>query len=161
MVHSLELSFTNEGALEFHIVGDGVQHRLLCQLTANATGRPVIAGPVEATALGNVLVQAMAHGENRNVAEARDVAARSFDTERYEPEAAEEWNKAYQRYKAHHTRSESIMPTNNSKLTLYIATEASDDHPGTIGRPLRTLERAVSLLKICEQKLDELVIYLR
>ena len=45
-----------------HVVGGGSQNRLLCQLTADATGRKVVAGPVEATALGNILVQARAAG---------------------------------------------------------------------------------------------------
>ena len=69
-----------------HIVGGGSQNRLLCQLTADATGKPVMAGPVEATALGNVLVQARAAGElSGNLADLRKVAAGSAAPERYEP----------------------------------------------------------------------------
>ncbi|UDY34915.1 rhamnulokinase [Dermatobacter hominis] len=69
-----------------HIVGGGAQNELLCRLTADATGRPVIAGPVEATALGNVLVQARAHGAApRSLEELRAVVAGSFDLRRYEP----------------------------------------------------------------------------
>ena len=69
-----------------HIVGGGSQNALLCQLTADATGRSVIAGPVEATALGNVLVQARAHGAApTRLAALRSVVASSFDLHRYEP----------------------------------------------------------------------------
>ncbi|HSN36281.1 MAG TPA: rhamnulokinase family protein [Arthrobacter sp.] len=71
-----------------HIVGGGSQNRLLCQLTADATGKPVVAGPVEATALGNVLVQARAAGELRGgLTDLRKVAAGSATLERYEPAA--------------------------------------------------------------------------
>jgi rhamnulokinase len=71
-----------------HIVGGGSQNRLLCQLTADATGKPVIAGPVEATALGNVLVQARAAGElSGGLAELRKIVASGTVLERYEPGA--------------------------------------------------------------------------
>ena len=69
-----------------HVVGGGSQNTLLCQLTADAAGVPVLAGPVEATALGNVLVQARAHGALSATLEAlRSVIAASFTLRRYEP----------------------------------------------------------------------------
>jgi rhamnulokinase len=69
-----------------HIVGGGSQNRLLCQLTANATGRQVVAGPVEATALGNVLIQARAAGDLAGgLAELRKIVAGGTALERYEP----------------------------------------------------------------------------
>ncbi|HEY0827363.1 MAG TPA: rhamnulokinase family protein [Bacilli bacterium] len=81
-----------------HIVGGGVQHRLLCQLTAEATGKPVMAGPVEATVAGNLLVQAITHGEISDEAEAREVVFRSFSTDTYEPSNKGLWEEAYGRY---------------------------------------------------------------
>jgi rhamnulokinase len=72
-----------------HIVGGGSQNRLLCQLTADATGKPVIAGPVEATALGNVLVQARAAGQLAGgLPELRKIVAGGTALGRYEPLAA-------------------------------------------------------------------------
>jgi rhamnulokinase len=68
-----------------HIVGGGSQNRLLNQLAANITGRVVIAGPVEATAIGNVLIQAMGAGVVKDLKEAREIVARSFPVERFEP----------------------------------------------------------------------------
>jgi len=69
-----------------HVVGGGSQNTLLCQLTANATGRPVIAGPVEATALGNVLVQARATGAAAGgLAQLRRIIAAGTTFRRYEP----------------------------------------------------------------------------
>ena len=68
-----------------HVVGGGARNRLLCQLAADATGRPVVAGPVEATAAGNVLMQALALGHLGSLAEARDVVRRSFEIATYEP----------------------------------------------------------------------------
>ena len=80
-----------------HIIGGGAQNRLLNQLTADATGRSVIAGPVEATAIGNILVQAIALGQLGSLAEARAVVRRSFELDRYQPAAAADWDAAYQR----------------------------------------------------------------
>ena len=67
-----------------HMVGGGIQNKLLCQLTADATGKDIIAGPVEASAIGNILVQLAALGAV-DPAEVRRVAARSCSTVRYQP----------------------------------------------------------------------------
>jgi rhamnulokinase len=76
-----------------HIVGGGSQNSLLCQFTADATRLPVLAGPVEATALGNVMVQAYARGHVRSLEEIRDVVRRSTDINRYTPgDDAAEWD---------------------------------------------------------------------
>ena len=68
-----------------NVIGGGARNALLCQLTADVTGREVIAGPVEATALGNVLVQARAAGELASLSDMRAVSAASFEPVRYEP----------------------------------------------------------------------------
>jgi rhamnulokinase len=83
-----------------HVVGGGSRNRLLCQLTADATGRPVEAGPVEATALGNVLVQAMARRRLASLVEARELVRRSLPIERYEPDprTAAAWAEAHARF---------------------------------------------------------------
>jgi len=81
-----------------HIVGGGSQNRLLCQLAADATQRPVLAGPVEATAAGNVLMQALARGRLGSLAEARRVVRRSFDVVHYAPRARDDWDTAYARF---------------------------------------------------------------
>ncbi len=81
-----------------HIVGGGSNHRLLCRLTAGATGLPVRAGPVEATASGNLAVQAIAAGELASVAEARELVARSFPVTAYDPGG--DWTEARARYAA-------------------------------------------------------------
>lgn len=71
-----------------HIVGGGTQNRLLNQIAADATGRRVVAGPVEATAAGNVLLQALARGEIGSLSELRGVVRASFSVETYEPDPA-------------------------------------------------------------------------
>ena len=81
-----------------HVVGGGCRNELLNQSTADACNRPVIAGPAEATAAGNVLVQAMATGAVKSLAEARQIVAASFEVKRYEPRGKTEWDETYQRY---------------------------------------------------------------
>jgi rhamnulokinase len=81
-----------------HIVGGGVRNELLCQLTANATGLPVVAGPVEATVLGNAIVQLIARGELAHLAEARQRVARMSELQHYEPQDTARWEEAFQRY---------------------------------------------------------------
>lgn len=81
-----------------HIVGGGTQNELLNQFTANATGRPVITGPIEATALGNVLVQARSAGSVGSLAQIRDVVRASSTMQRYEPQNTAQWNEAYGRF---------------------------------------------------------------
>lgn len=69
-----------------HIVGGGSQNELLCQLTADHTGLPVLAGPVEATAIGNVLVQARSRGlVNGSLESLRALVARAFPPRKYDP----------------------------------------------------------------------------
>lgn len=72
-----------------HLVGGGSQNDLLCQLTADATGLPVVAGPAEATALGNILVQARAHGVVRDVADMRRLVADTQCLRHYRPRGDE------------------------------------------------------------------------
>ena len=81
-----------------HIVGGGCQNTLLCQLTADACNRPVVAGPVEATAIGNVLVQAIGLGLLGSLAEGRAVVRRSFEVRTYEPQQHERWVEPYRRF---------------------------------------------------------------
>jgi rhamnulokinase len=81
-----------------HIVGGGGKSELLCQMTADATGRRVVVGPYEATALGNALVQGMAAGDVRDLVELRQIVARSFELVTYEPAGASEWAAAGERF---------------------------------------------------------------
>jgi rhamnulokinase len=81
-----------------HVVGGGAQNRQLCQATADACRRVVLAGPAEATALGNVLVQAIAARDIASIAEAREVVRKSFPPERYEPREPDAWDAAFARF---------------------------------------------------------------
>jgi rhamnulokinase len=80
-----------------HIVGGGSQNWLLNQFTAEATGKPVLAGPVEATATGNALVQAIGLGYLGSHAELREVVRRSFELRPFEPRSDPGWDEAYAR----------------------------------------------------------------
>ena len=90
---TLDRSFTT-----IHIVGGGIRNTLLCQLIADATGLEVQAGPVEATALGNILVQAIASGDIGSLSEARDVVRASTPIRTYEPHGSADWDDAYGRF---------------------------------------------------------------
>jgi len=81
-----------------NVVGGGSRNQLLNQLTANASRRPVLAGPVEATVLGNLLVQARACGELGSLADIRRVACASSEVEEIQPEPGDTWSEARQRY---------------------------------------------------------------
>lgn len=82
-----------------HMIGGGIQSKMLCQMTACATNCQVVAGPVEATALGNLAVQFMALGAISDVKEARAIIARSEQMAVYQPEDAAAWEKAYEHFK--------------------------------------------------------------
>jgi rhamnulokinase len=85
---------------EIHVVGGGARNPLLCRWTADATGLPVLAGPEEATAIGNLVVQALALGELRSLEEAREVVRASFAPTLYEPSKHAVWEEAYGRFEA-------------------------------------------------------------
>ncbi|MGQ9580250.1 MAG: rhamnulokinase, partial [Armatimonadota bacterium] len=82
-----------------HIVGGGTQNKLLSQLTADVTGRTVVAGPVEATATGNVLVQAMGRSFVESLDEVRQIVRDSFELETYHPRQVPGIDEAYARFK--------------------------------------------------------------
>jgi rhamnulokinase len=84
---------------EIRIMGGGSKNRLLNQFTADATGRPVIAGPAEATALGNIAMQMLATGAVTSLSEARRIIDRSFPVVRFEPSASDLWNAQYKRFR--------------------------------------------------------------
>jgi rhamnulokinase len=81
------------------VVGGGAQNTLLNQFTADATGRAVIAGPLEATALGNIAMQMLATGAVSSLGEARAIIERSFPVERFDPTATDQWEPHYQRFR--------------------------------------------------------------
>jgi rhamnulokinase len=83
-----------------HIVGGGTQNRLLNQFAADATGRRVVTGPIEATAAGNVITQAMALGHVGSLEEGRRIVRNSFDVAIYDPAGGAEWDEAYGRFVA-------------------------------------------------------------
>jgi rhamnulokinase len=78
-----------------HITGGGTRNRLLNQFTADAIGRTVVTGPVEATAIGNILMQAITLGQLDSLGEARLLVRRSFEIEEYYPRKQDGWEKAY------------------------------------------------------------------
>ncbi len=83
-----------------HLVGGGAANTLLCQLTADVTRRSVVAGPEEATGVGNLLIQAWSDGRLGSLAELRAVVSSSFSPRRYEPRASpDQIDEAYERFR--------------------------------------------------------------
>lgn len=97
MLATLE-QLTGRNIKRLHIVGGGSQSRLLNQFAASATKRTVLAGPVEATAIGNLLIQAIALGDIESLTGLRKVVADSFSIQTYEPEEGAAWDAAYERF---------------------------------------------------------------
>ncbi|MBI4581558.1 MAG: rhamnulokinase [Planctomycetes bacterium] len=89
---------TGSRAEVIHIVGGGTQNTHLCQWAADATGCTVVAGPIEATAAGNVAVQAVATGVLKDIWEARDLVRRSFDVVVYQPADTQRWDGPYKKF---------------------------------------------------------------
>jgi rhamnulokinase len=89
----------NGGPLEtIHIVGGGTQNLLLCQMAADACNRRVVTGPIEATAIGNLMMQAVSNGDVASIAEAREVIRNSFAVHEYVPTTPDPWREAYERF---------------------------------------------------------------
>ena len=86
---------TGKSLQQLHIVGGGTQNELLNQMTADSTGCEVLTGPIEATGVGNVVVQMMAQGEVTSLADARELISLSFEPKRYEPNQSNQWKDAY------------------------------------------------------------------
>ncbi|MGD2093888.1 MAG: rhamnulokinase family protein [Phycisphaerales bacterium] len=80
-----------------HIVGGGIQNELLCQFAANALGKKVITGPIEATASGNILMQAKATGQIKTLAHAREIVRKSFKLKEYQPQDSSLWDEQYKK----------------------------------------------------------------
>ena len=90
---------TKEPLSAVHMVGGGIKDTMVCRFTASATGKTVLAGPVEATSTGNALMQLMALGKISSLTEGRKIVKNSFPIKTYQPEDAESWNQAYEAYK--------------------------------------------------------------
>lgn len=81
-----------------HVLGGGTKDKLLCQMTANSTNMPVIAGPIEATALGNIIIQLIALGEIEDLAQGRKLIKNTENLKNYAPIDTQKWAEAYKRY---------------------------------------------------------------
>lgn len=91
-------SLRGRGFTAVHVVGGGSRNATLCQFTADATGLPVVAGPVEATAMGNVAIQAVSMGAVDGIARIRELVRGSVQTTRYEPNGGAGWDEPYDRF---------------------------------------------------------------
>jgi rhamnulokinase len=107
VVEGLE-QLTQRRLTTLRIVGGGSQNAFLCQSCADATQRIVIAGPVEASAMGNALTQAIAMGHIGTISEGREAIAASVQRSRFEPRPFDAWNDAYERFKGLKSRLDNV-----------------------------------------------------
>ena len=89
---------TGTGISTLHLVGGGIENRLLCQWTANAVGIQVVAGPTETTSVGNLIFQMKNSGLIRSIAEGRQFCRNSFELEHYEPQQVTDWSAGFERF---------------------------------------------------------------
>jgi rhamnulokinase len=97
VLHNLE-QVSGQHITQIRVIGGGSKNRLLNQFTADATGRRVLAGPAEATALGNIAIQILATGEASSLQEVRGIVERSFPTEVFEPGDTNQWDREAERF---------------------------------------------------------------
>src|SRR5262249_53083036 len=97
---AFQIELTGQAVEALHIVGGGSQNKLLCQRAAKATGGAVIGGPTEAPALGNAVVQLIALGELKSMAEGRALVRESFPVDVYEPQDIAKWDAVEARFKS-------------------------------------------------------------
>ena len=112
-VIDLVMSVSDRQASVLHIVGGGAQNHLLNQMTANATGLPVITGPIEATVIGNAIVQLITLGEISDLNQARQIVNNLTELKRYEPEGnvnsqSGNWEEAYTYFQTHYSLMDDI-----------------------------------------------------
>jgi rhamnulokinase len=107
VLESLE-RLTKRNLRTIRMTGGGCHNHLFCQFTADAAGRCVVAGPVEATVLGNVLVQAVATGHISGIPEARKAVAESIEQKTFEPQIGRGWDEAFCKFKG--LRMRSVQP---------------------------------------------------
>ena len=81
-----------------HLLGGGVKDGFLCQMTADSLGIPVIAGPAEATAIGNIMLQLIALGDIKNIDEGRSIIRARESVKQYLPEDTASFEKAYEKF---------------------------------------------------------------
>jgi rhamnulokinase len=91
-------SVTGKKIERLHIIGGGAHNSMMNQLTADATGIEVLAGPTEATAIGNILMQAKAVGKVNSLAEMRDIVSNSFEITKFKSSPKLDWEAAYKKF---------------------------------------------------------------
>lgn len=89
---------TGKSFKRLNLLGGGTKDKFLCQMTSDCINMPVVAGPIEATALGNIILQLIALGEIDSVDEGRQIIAKTETLFEYEPKHSNEWDKAYKKY---------------------------------------------------------------